>query len=129
TPRTQRGRRRRARPRRSPPPARPVRPPRAGHGNRRACPGRRGARHVPVDVSASLDAPYPAAAVFPWVAELDRYPAWLDIVRSVVPDGEGAWVVDLRARLGPFSRSKRLRMERTQLVTDRHARFERNELD
>jgi hypothetical protein len=82
-----------------------------------------------MDVSASLDAPFPASAVFPWVAELERYPSWLDIVRSAVPDGAGAWSVDLRARLGPFSRSKRLRMTRAELVPDRHARFVRNEVD
>src|SRR5258705_428708 len=82
-----------------------------------------------MDVSASLDAPFPASAVFPWVADLDRYPEWLDIVRSAVPDGGEAWSVDLRARLGPFSRSKRLRMVRAELLTDRRARFERSELD
>jgi hypothetical protein len=82
-----------------------------------------------MDVSASLDAPFAASAVFPWVSQLERYPSWLDIVRSVVPDGEGAWIVDLRARLGPFSRSKRLRMTCAEVVPDRRARFERAELD
>ncbi len=82
-----------------------------------------------MDVSASLDAPFPTELVFPWVADLDRYPAWLDIVRSVAPDGEGAWRVDLRARLGPFSRSKRLRMVRAELVDGVSVRFERAETD
>jgi hypothetical protein len=82
-----------------------------------------------VEVAASVDAPHPAAAVFPWIADLDRYPAWLEIVRRAEPDGPGAWIVDLRARLGPLARSKRLRMVRTVLEPDRHARFERREVD
>ena len=82
-----------------------------------------------MDVAASLDAPYPPAAVFPWVAELERYPAWLDIVRAVEPDGSDAWRVDLRARLGPLSRSKRLRMVLVETVVDERFRFERREVD
>ena len=40
-----------------------------------------------------------------------------------------AWAVDLRGRLGPFARAKRLRMVRTVHEPDRHARFERVEHD
>jgi hypothetical protein len=69
------------------------------------------------------------------VSDLGRYPQWLDIVPRAVPEGTGAeerpaWSVDLRGRLGPFARSKRLRMERT--VCDAEAgvaRFERVEHD
>jgi hypothetical protein len=88
-----------------------------------------------VEVSARLDVPHPAAAVFPWVADLGRYPAWLDIVRRAEPgdpaggDGAPAWTVDLRARLGPIARSKRLRMVRTVCDADRAVRFERAETD
>lgn len=82
-----------------------------------------------MDVAASLDAPFPPSAVFPWVAELERYPAWLDIVRAVEPDGPEAWRVDLRARLGPLSRSKRLRMALVEIVPDERFRFERREID
>lgn len=42
--------------------------------------------------------------------------------------GEEAWVVDLRGRLGPLARSKRLRMVRTVLDAPHHVRFERREL-
>jgi len=83
-----------------------------------------------VDVTADLDAPHPPARVFRWVEDLERYPSWLDIVPRVVdaPGGD-AWLVDLRARLGPFARSKRLRMVRTRHEPDHAVRFEREERD
>ena len=88
-----------------------------------------------MDVTASLDAPHPPEAVFSWVDDLGRYPDWLDIVPRAVradghPDDAGpAWAVDLRGRLGPFARSKRLRMVRTEHEPHRHVRFERVEHD
>jgi carbon monoxide dehydrogenase subunit G len=81
-----------------------------------------------VDVTADLDAPHPPAQVFAVVADLATYPRWLDIVARAERDGE-AWSVDLRGRLGPFARSKRLRMVRTAAAEPTHARFERAELD
>src|SRR5688572_25692245 len=46
------------------------------------------------------------------------------------PDDAGpAWSVDLRGRLGPFARAKRLRMVRTVHDAPVHARFERVEHD
>jgi len=87
-----------------------------------------------VDVTADLDAPCPPDTLFAWVDDLGRYPAWLDIVPRAEaaaphPDDPGpAWSVDLRGRLGPFARSKRLRMVRT--VHEPHrVRFERAEHD
>jgi hypothetical protein len=88
-----------------------------------------------VDVTATLDAPCDAAALFPWIDDLARYPEWLDIVPRAVavdarPDDAGpAWSVDLRGRLGPFARAKRLRMVRTALDAPRRVRFERQEHD
>ncbi len=73
--------------------------------------------------------------VYPLVADLTRYPDFLDIVHRVetAPDGaEGeppAWLVTLRAKIGPFARSKRLRMVRTVADDGRQARFERAEVD
>jgi hypothetical protein len=82
-----------------------------------------------VDVTADLDAPHEPARVFALVQDLTRYPTWLDIVPRVVPEGDGAWLVDLRGRLGPFARSKRLRMVRTADEAPNHVRFEREERD
>ena len=87
-----------------------------------------------MDVVASLEAPCLPAALLPWIEDLGRYPDWLTIVPRAVAVGPHAddvgpaWLVDLRGRLGPFARAKRLRMVRTQ-HDDRHARFERIEHD
>ena len=85
-----------------------------------------------MDLTVELDTPYPPEVVFPWVAELDRYPAWLEIVPRAVPDQQAptpSWQVDLRGRLGPLARRKRLRMARTDLDEPHRVRFERAELD
>jgi hypothetical protein len=88
-----------------------------------------------VDVTASMDAPCAPERLFDLVDELSDYPAWMPLVHRVdpaEPDGSGRpqWDVELRARMGPLARSKRLRMVRT--VHDPaagHARFERQEAD
>lgn len=73
--------------------------------------------------------------LFTHVATLDRYPAWMRLVHAVetVNDdtrrGNLAWWVQLRAKVGPFTRSKRLRMERTEYVAGQRVRFERVEHD
>ena len=88
-----------------------------------------------MDVSASLAAPCEPAALFGWVDDLARYPAWLDIVPRAVADERRdgdpgpAWVIHLRGRFGPMSRSKRLRMVRTVCEPDRRVVFERREAD
>lgn len=93
-----------------------------------------------MDVTATLDAACSTDRLRTWVSDLDRYPAWLSIVpradREAAPvdhvvaesDGHPAWAVELRAKLGPLARSKRLRMVRT-LDDDDHVRFERWEID
>ena len=88
-----------------------------------------------MDRTATLDAPCPPDVLFPWVDDLGRYPQWLDIVPRAVPadphdDDEGpAWAVDLRGRLGPLARSKRLRMVRVAHDPPASVRFERREQD
>lgn len=82
-----------------------------------------------MQLTASLDAPVTAGRLFSHVATLDRYPDWLTIVPVATPTDDGAWMVQLRGRLGPLARSKRLRMERTSFVADQLAVFERRELD
>lgn len=87
-----------------------------------------------MDVTADLVAPCTPDELFVWVDDLGRYPQWLQIVpraRSVEAqrgDPGPAWSVDLRGRLGPFARSKRLRMARTVHEPGR-VRFERVEHD
>jgi uncharacterized protein YndB with AHSA1/START domain len=84
---------------------------------------------------AALDAPHPPAEVFAWVEDLERYPEWLDIVPRATQaepaegDDGPAWVVDLRGRLGPLARSKRLRMVRREHQPPDHVVFERREVD
>jgi hypothetical protein len=96
---------------------------------------RRGDTIAGVDVTADLMAPCPPAELFAWVDDLGRYPQWLDIVprASAVDAAAGdpgpAWSVDLRGRLGPFARSKRLRMVRTVHDPTERVRFERLEHD
>lgn len=88
-----------------------------------------------MDVTADLDAPCPTAQLFSWVATLERYTRWLDIVAKAVPadphpdDTGPAWQVDLRGRLGPLARSKRLRMVRTTFEEPTRVTFERVEQD
>jgi hypothetical protein len=48
-----------------------------------------------------------------YLADLSRYGEWMPMVHSAVRDTGSpvpAWDVELRARVGPFARSKRLRM-------------------
>ena len=68
------------------------------------------------------------------VADLGGYPDWSGIVHAVAPaaptpEGLSVWDVDLRAGVGPFTRSKRLRMIRIVDDSPRRCVFERQELD
>jgi hypothetical protein len=65
------------------------------------------------------------------VADLGNYPDWLGIVHRVEPvaDTDETWLVDIGARVGFVTRTKRLRMVRTQAVAPEMVRFERAELD
>lgn len=81
-----------------------------------------------MDVVATLDAPHAPERVWAVVSDLGRYPTWLDIVAKARPVDD-AWVVDLRGRLGPFARSKRLRMVRTVADAPSLVVFERDEDD
>ena len=88
-----------------------------------------------MDLTAGLDAGCPAEELFAWVEDLGRYPEWLDIVvrttpADPLPGDEGpAWSVELRGRLGPLARSKRLRMVRTLHRPPERVVFERQERD
>lgn len=102
------------------------------HCSRRSdpVPAGRSGQTVTVDLKASVDLDASPEQVRPLVATLDCYPEWLSIVAKAQPlEGPvDAWAIELRAKVGPLSRSKRLRMVRT--VDDpSHLRFERIELD
>lgn len=91
----------------------------------------------PVEIVAEMDARCEPTELFSWVGDLSRYPEWLEIVTRAEPAGRGseaddvapAWAVDLRGRVGPLARSKRLRMVRTLHDAPRSVRFERQEVD
>jgi len=84
-----------------------------------------------VEIVRSLRADVAPHILFEHVDDLADYPAWMPLIHDVERlDGESpAWMVELRAQVGPFARSKRLRMERTELEHDRVAVFERREAD
>lgn len=65
------------------------------------------------------------------VSDLTGYPDWLGLVVSADPEPApaDAWIVELRGRIGPFARSKRLRMVRTLADAPHRVRFERAETD
>ncbi|HRA34401.1 MAG TPA: SRPBCC family protein [Acidimicrobiales bacterium] len=87
-----------------------------------------------MEIVAEMEAPCTPAALFAWVDALDRYPAWLEIVTRATPradtsDDVPTWDVDLRGRIGPLARTKRLRMVRAVHHPDERVVFERRELD
>lgn len=67
--------------------------------------------------------------VYSIVSDLGRYPDWMAIVHSAVSIDDETWDVQLRARVGPFARSKRLTMARVAHEPTSFARFERQEAD
>lgn len=104
-----------------------------------------------VEVTASIDAPCTPEVLFDLVSSLDTYPEWLSILPRVERESVGAvrggigagdddgsgnggavgpvWTVELRGKIGPLARSKRLRMVRVACEAPRRVRFERRELD
>ena len=91
-----------------------------------------------MDVHASLEAPCNADTLFGLVDDLAVYPRWIDLVHRADPlsmaewdvVSDALWQVELRARIGPLARSKRLRMKRTEHdVVARHVVFTRSEAD
>jgi hypothetical protein len=80
-----------------------------------------------------VETPAPPADLFAVVEDLGRYPDWLEIVVAAAPaaplpgDEGPAWSVELRGRVGPLARSKRLRMVRTVHQPGARVVFERRE--
>lgn len=81
-----------------------------------------------IDLAAPMGAP--PAAVLAEVADLPSYPEWHGMVHGVKADGDG-WLVDLGAKVGPFTKSMRVRMVRAEGDGDHpgRVRFVRAETD
>lgn len=87
-----------------------------------------------MEIVRSLTADVAPHELFQHVDDIADYPAWMPLIHDVerlddAPTDAPAWMVELRAQVGPFARSKRLRMERTELEPDRRVVFERREAD
>ena len=82
-----------------------------------------------MEIVRTLVAPCDADVLYPYVDDLAVYPTWMRLVHHVDAVADGVWDVELRARVGPFARSKRLRMARTAHDRPTCAVFERAEAD
>ncbi len=87
-----------------------------------------------MQTTITADITAPPHHVLEIVSDLATYPRWLSVVSEAAPteaiDTEPSpiWIITLRAKVGPFARSKRLRMARLG-ITDTEAVFERAEID
>ncbi len=73
-----------------------------------------------MDLEETIDLVATRPQVVDVLSDLASYAEWLDIVSLAEPagveiDDRPVWMVELRARIGPFARTKRLRMVRTVL--------------
>ncbi|MET0663382.1 MAG: SRPBCC family protein [Ilumatobacteraceae bacterium] len=91
-----------------------------------------------MEITRDLIVPATIERTFALVDDLGVYPTWLRMVHAATPDdsaepdrtaGRPAWIVELRAQVGPFARSKRLRMVRSVHEPSERVRFERAERD
>ncbi len=92
-----------------------------------------------MELTADLSAPCAPGELFGWIDDLALYPQWMGLVHlasplavggdGLSPPGRPAWDVELRARVGPFARSKRLTMVRTVCEPNAAVVFERSETD
>lgn len=110
-----------------------------------------------MEIRRDLELPCSPERLFSWVDDLELYPQWMRLIHHVelAPDashglapgsadgsadssadgsaddpGDGpAWIVELRARVGPFARSKVLRMVRSEHRHPEVVTFERREID
>jgi hypothetical protein len=87
-----------------------------------------------MEIVRRMSAPVDAATLFAYVGSLNDYPDWMPLIHEVESADPGnderpAWVVELRAQVGPFARSKRLRMVRSEFEPGVRVVFERHEDD
>jgi len=82
-----------------------------------------------VDIRVDVNLPCSAKELLPFIDDLAQYPSWMGLVHTVISEGEDVWQVELRGKIGPFARSKRLRMIQVETSEPHHIRFERQEND
>ena len=87
-----------------------------------------------MDVTATVEAPVGVEKLFGVVSDLTTYPRWLGIVHQVTAQADvsgepSSWMVELRGKVGPFARSKRLRMVQSTCESPNIVVFERRETD
>lgn len=86
-----------------------------------------------MQIERHTSVPGPPARAFAFVDDLSAYPTWMDLVHDVgevdPTGGLRTWTVELQAQVGPFARSKRLRMVRVVHDPARRVVFERSEVD
>ena len=74
-----------------------------------------------MDIRRELTTPCDTGRLFAWVEDLSLYPQWMGLIHQVsevdAQTAAPAWNVELRAHVGPFARSKVLRMERSEHVS------------
>lgn len=81
-----------------------------------------------MNYSSSVDVPFAIDVVRPFVEDLAAYPLWMPMVHNVASVAEDIWTVELRAKVGVFARSKKLRMRRS-MNEEKVIVFERDEDD
>jgi len=88
---------------------------------------------TPMQIERQTSVPGPPERAFALVDDLSAYPRWMDLVHDVgeveATGGLRTWNVELQAQVGPFARSKRLRMVRVVHDPGRRVVFERAEVD
>jgi len=67
-----------------------------------------------VERRIDIDVPYPVEHTVEVLADLGSYPRWITGVSESTSLGDDRWAVVLSARIGPFTRSKKLIMRMTQ---------------
>ncbi len=84
-----------------------------------------------MEVVEAVETGASVSEVVDYLADLARYPEWLDLVVRADPESGDAhaWSVEFRGRIGPLARAKRLRMVRVELDDPAVLRFERREVD
>ena len=82
-----------------------------------------------MDIRVDVNLPCSAKELLPFIDDLAQYPSWMGLVHTVISEGEDVWQVELRGKIGPFARSKRLRMIQVETSEPHHILFERQEND